>query len=137
MSENRGRPTEKPAIPWQKYTQETIEVPSKPELGGRSVWHYDRSKFENGPWRTEHFEAKGYKNPKPKIDQKMYGKQPTVMVFKTSNRSNAKTKIKVFNKNIDYIISAKKLPGVPENAVILDLAVGRSYIDKYKDKYNV
>jgi hypothetical protein len=47
----------------------------------------------------------------------MYGKNPVVvMVFKTSNRSNAKTKIKVFNKNIDYILSAKKLPGIPEKA---------------------
>ena len=46
------------------------------------------------------------------------------MVFKTSNRSNAKTKIKVFNKNIDYIISAKKLPGVPEKAEIIELGVG-------------
>jgi hypothetical protein len=67
----------------------------------------------------------------------MYGKEPVVMVFKTSNRSNAKTKIKVFNKNIDYVNGAKKLPGVPEKAEILELAVGRSYINKYKQKYNL
>tara|TARA_R100000541_G_scaffold13046_3_gene21833 strand:+ start:1553 stop:1969 length:417 start_codon:yes stop_codon:yes gene_type:complete len=137
MTENRGRPKEQEAIPWQKYTQECIEVPSKPELGGRSVWHYDRSKFENGPWKTEHYEMKGYKHPKPDIDQKPYGKHPVVMVFKTSNRSNAKTKIKVFNKNIDYIISAKKLPGVPEKAEIVELGVGKSFISKYKQKYNL
>ena len=29
---------------------------------------------------------------------------PTVIVFKTSNRSNAKTKMKVINKNIDYVL---------------------------------
>jgi hypothetical protein len=67
----------------------------------------------------------------------MYGKSPVVMVFKSSNRSNAKTKMKVFNKNIDYIISAKKLPGVPETAEIVELAVGKSFIDKYKQKYNL
>ena len=134
---SRGRPKEQEAIPWQKYTQECIEVPSKPELGGRSVWHYDRSKFENGPWKTEHYEMKGYKHPKPDIDQKMYGKNPVVMVFKTSNRSNAKTKIKVFNKNIDYIISAKKLPGVPDKAEIVELGVGKSFIAKYTEKYNL
>ena len=46
--ENRGRPKEQEAIPWQKYTQEMLEIPSKPELGGRSVWHWDRSKFDRG-----------------------------------------------------------------------------------------
>ena len=41
------------------------------------------------------------------IKGKAYGKQPVVLVFKTSNRSNAKTKIKIFrNENIDYIISS-------------------------------
>ena len=44
MAESRGRPSEQPAIPWQKYTQECIEVPSKPELGGRSVWFINKYK---------------------------------------------------------------------------------------------
>ena len=44
---------------------------------------------------------------------------------------------KVFNKNIDYIISAKKLPGVPEIAEIVELSVGRSFINEYKQKYNL
>ena len=58
------------------------------------------------------------------------------MVFKTSNRSNAKIKMKVWNnENIDYIASANKLPGVPERAVILELAVGRSFIEKYQSLY--
>jgi hypothetical protein len=138
MSESRGRPKEQEAIPWQKYTQECIEVPSKPELGGRSVWHYDRSKFENGPWKTEHWEAKGNKQPKPEIDQRMYAKDmPTVIVFKTSNRSNAKTKMKVINKNIDYVISAKKIPGIPEIAEWIEIGTGKSFIDKYRQKYDL
>ena len=138
MAESRGRPKEQEAIPWQKYTQECIEVPSKPELGGRSVWHYDRSKSANGPYKTEHWEAKGYKQPKPQIDQRMYAKDmPTVIVFKTSNRSNAKTKMKVINKNIDYVISAKKIPGIPESAEWVELSSGVSFIDKYKQKYNL
>ena len=138
MAESRGRPKEQEAIPWQKYTQECIEVPSKPELGGRSVWHYDRSKFENGPYKTEHWEAKGYKQPKPQIDQRLYEKNsPTVIVFATSNRSNAKVKMKIINKNIDYVITAKKIPGIPEKAEWLELGVGKSFIDKYKKKYNL
>ena len=136
---SRGRPKEQEAIPWQEYTQEILEVPSKPELGHRSVWYYDRSKFANGPWKTEHWEEKGFRQPKFKPEKgKAYGKQPVVMVFNTSNRSNAKTKIKVWNnENIDYIISTPKLIGVPSNAVILELGVGERTIERYKQKYNL
>ena len=75
---------------------------------------------------------------KPKIDKKSYQKQSVVMVFKTSNRSNAKTKMKIWrNTNIDYVISTNKLPGVPENAIILELAVGESFVNSYKLKYNL
>ena len=39
-----------------------------------------------------------------------YPKEPVVLVFKTSNRSNARTKMKVYkNKNVDYV-NEKKLP---------------------------
>ena len=50
---------------------------------------------------------------------------PTVLVFKTSNRSNAKTKMKVYKtKNVDEVIDGLeegKLPGVPKKAEVLDL----------------
>ena len=60
------------------------------------------------------------------------------MVFKTSNRSNAKTKIKVWNnENVDYILTAKKLPGVPEKAEILGVGVGPSFVEYYTKKYNL
>ena len=60
------------------------------------------------------------------------------MVFKTSNRSNAKTKMKVWNSmNIDYIITQDKLPGVPDKAEVLELGVGKGLIKKYKSKYNL
>jgi len=121
---SRGRPSE------------NVEKPKKWKLdSGDVIYYYDVDKNPNGCWKVVNNDTTKY--PKPKIDQKMYGKNPVVMVFKTSNRSNAKTKMKVFNKNIDYIISAKKLPGVPEKAEILDLAVGRSYIDRYKEKYSL
>ena len=64
---------------------------------------------------------------------------PTVLVFKTSNRSNAKTKMKIYKtRNVDEIIDALeegKLPGVPKKAKILELALGTSFIEKYKKKY--
>ena len=60
------------------------------------------------------------------------------MVFKTSNRSNAKTKMKIWaNENIDYITSAKKLPGVPDTSIILELGVGKGFIGKWRSKHNL
>ena len=136
---SRGRPKEQEAIPWQKYTQEMLEFPSKPELGSRSVWHFDRSKFDRGPYKTEYFPAKGERQLKFKPEKgKAYGKQPVVLVFKTSNRSNAKIKMKVWkNENIDHIISQDKLTGVPSKAITLELGVGNALIERYKQKYNL
>lgn len=66
-----------------------------------------------------------------------YPKEPVVLVFKTSNRKNARTKMKVYkNKNVDYV-NEKKLPGVPENSVFLELAIGEHYVEKYKQKYKL
>jgi len=55
---------------------------------------------------------------------------PVVVKFKTSNRSNAKTKIKIIrNRNIDEVLDkATKIPGIPEKAVILEIGVGKSFI---------
>ena len=60
------------------------------------------------------------------------------MVFKTSNNSNARVKIKIWaNENIDYIISQSQLVGVPDKSVILELGVGQSLIDIWKLNYNL
>lgn len=69
--------------------------------------------------------------------EKAYPNSPVVMVFKTSNRSNAKVKMKVWkNKNIDQV-QEEKLAGVPQNAEVLELAVGIKFIEKYKTKYKL
>ena len=122
---SRGRPSENV----EKLKQWILDTEDM-------TYKYDVDKNPNGCYSVESKFKAGEKS-KPDIDQRMYGKSPVVMVFKTSNRSNAKTKIKVFNKNVDYVISAKKLPGVPEKAEIIELAVGKSFIDKYKQKYNL
>ena len=66
---------------------------------------------------------------------------PTVLVFKTSNRSNAKTKMKVYKtKNVDEVIDALeegKLPGVPKKAEIITIGLGESMVKKYKQQYNL
>ena len=70
-----------------------------------------------------------------------YPKEPVVLVFKTSNRSNAKTKMKVYKtRNIDEIIDGLEegnLPGVPKRAEVLELALGNSFTKKYKRRYNL
>jgi hypothetical protein len=66
---------------------------------------------------------------------------PTVLVFKTSNRSNARTKVKIYKtKNVDEVIEAlenDKLPGVPIKAQIIGLGVGESIAKKYKEQYSL
>ena len=84
MVENRGRPSENTVKP-NKWVLET----------GNMTYYYDVKKNPNGCWKSVNNDTTKY--PKPKIDQRPYGKSPVVMVFKTSNRSNAKTKMKIYN----------------------------------------
>lgn len=130
---SRGRPSEQ----IERLDKWTID--STDYTGERSIIKFDRSKSPNGPYSFENIPPKGYRQPKFKPEKgKAYGKQPVVLVFKTSNRSNAKTKIKVFkNENIDYILTADKLVGVPSKAEIVDIGVGISLVNKYKQKYNL
>ena len=138
----RGRPTmPKDDAPRRQYEQVFYEFdsPKVRDEGWKMIWTYDLDKNEGGPIKTELFYPKGTKFPKPKIDKgKAYNGEPVVMVFKTSQRTNAKIKMKVWNnENIDYIISAPKLPGIPENAVILELGVGKIFIGRWQSKYNI
>ena len=135
----KGRPKETPPIQLDKWTREFCEIPTKPELGWKMNWYYDKSKNSNGPYKTEISYPKGYKHEKFKADKgKAYNNQSIVMVFKTSDRSNAKTKMKVWShENIDYIISAPSLPGIPNTAIILETAIGEGFIEFFKSKYNL
>ena len=135
----KGRPKETPPVQLDKWTREFCEVPTKPALGWKMNWYYDKSKNSNGPYKTEISYPKGYKHEKFKADKgKSYNNQSVVMVFKTSDRSNAKTKMKVWShENIDYIISAPSLPGIPNTAIILETAIGEGFIEFFKSKYSL
>ena len=123
----------------EKFERTFYEVPTKPELGSKTVWYYDKSKSASGLYKTEVTYPKGHKLDKVKPEKKKpYSGQPVVMVFKTSNRSNARTKMKVWNnENVDYIMTAPELPGVPEDAIILELAVGEGFIELFNQKYSL
>ena len=126
MAENRGRPSEN-VVRLDKWVLETED----------QTWYFDRSISPTGCYKVVNKFVQG-RSAKPKIDQRMYHKNmPTVVVFKTSKRSNAKTKMKVINKNIDYVLSAKKIPGIPDIAEWLEVGVGQSFVGKYKQKYNL
>ena len=43
-TERRGRPVEQPTTQLEKWTREYYEVPTKPELGYKMIWHYDINK---------------------------------------------------------------------------------------------
>ena len=67
-----------------------------------------------------------------------YYKDLVSVVFKTSNRSNAKTKIKTFrNKSIDDILSAKRIIGIPDNAIIIEMGMGNALYEQYCNKYKL
>ena len=67
-----------------------------------------------------------------------YHKDLVSIVFKTSNRSNAKTKIKTFrNKSMDDILSAKRIIGIPDTAVILEAVMGEYLEQQYRKKYKL
>jgi len=68
-----------------------------------------------------------------------YPKIPIVIAFATSNRSNAKTKVKVVrNRTIDDLINCNYvIPGIPAKSVIKEVGLGEIFIERYKKKYNI
>lgn len=68
-----------------------------------------------------------------------YVKVPISIVFATSNRSNAKIKMKtVRNRTIDDLIDCDYvIPGIPAKAIIKEVGVGKIFHDRYKQKYGL
>ena len=56
--ESRGRPTEKHTDAPRQYTRTFYDFPSKPDLGGKTIWHYDLDKTDKGPYLVEMFDPK-------------------------------------------------------------------------------
>jgi hypothetical protein len=67
-----------------------------------------------------------------------YYKSDITVVFKTSNRNNSKTKIKTYrNRSIDDILASDKMIGVPLNAVILEIGMGKCFEPEWEKKYKI
>jgi hypothetical protein len=110
------------------------------DQGYKITYFYDISKNPNSPYKTEMTSARLKRDEKSiKIDKnKPYNNQPVVMIFKPSTRKNSKIKMKIwYNQNVDYIMSAESLPGIPNDAEILGIGVGEAMINNYKLKYNL
>ena len=68
-----------------------------------------------------------------------YPKVPISIAFATSNRKNAKIKVKTIrNRTIDDLIDCNYIiPGIPAKAIIKEVGVGKIFEERYKKKYNV
>ena len=68
-----------------------------------------------------------------------YPKVPIVIAFATSNRSNAKYKVKVVrNRNIDELIDCNYIiPGISAKCIIKEVGIGEIFIERYRKKYNI
>ena len=75
----------------------------------------------------------------PKGRSTSYPKVPIVIAFATSNRSNAKYKVKVIrNRTIDDLIDCNYIiPGISAKAVIKEVGMGEIFIERYKKKYGI
>lgn len=68
-----------------------------------------------------------------------YPKVPISIAFATSNRKNAKIKVKTVSKyTIDDLINANYvIPGIPAKAVIKEIGVGKIFKERYEKKYGI
>lgn len=67
-----------------------------------------------------------------------YFKSDITVVFKSSSRSNSKIKIKTYkNRSIDDILTPNKMVGIPINAVILEMGMGRIFESEWLKKYKI
>jgi len=75
----------------------------------------------------------------PRGRSSSYPKVPIVIAFATSNRSNAKHKVKVVrNRTIDDLIDCNYIiPGIPAKSVIKEVGMGEIFIERYKKKYGI
>ena len=83
--ENRGRPSEKPAIVIKKFTREYVD----------STWYYDLDKFENGPYLVEIID--------PKFDEieKLYNKLERLQTPKFHENGRKKRTTKADKSKIE------------------------------------
>ena len=130
--ENRGRPTDNVT----KITK--WELATKNYMGEETLYKFDLNKHSQGGMISFEFKKHSDKPEIPDLNPKQkYNNSPVVLVFATSNRSNAKVKMKIFNnKNVDHVLT-NDLPGVPDNAIILEIGVGKTFINNFKHKYKL
>lgn len=66
-------------------------------------------------------------------------KLDVVLIYKNSNRSNAKVRMKVYRyKAIDEILDASyKQLHIPEKSEVIQIGFGSGFKEKYKEKYKI
>jgi len=68
-----------------------------------------------------------------------YPKVPISIAFATSDRKNAKVKVKTIrNRTIDDLIDCNYIiPGIPAKAIIKEVGVGKIFKERYEKKYGI
>ena len=68
-----------------------------------------------------------------------YPKVSISIAFATSNRKNAKVKVKTIrNRTIDDLIDCNYIiPGIPAKSVIKEVGVGKIFKKRYEKKYGI
>lgn len=79
------------------------------------------------------------KKPRKKRTQSYYPKIPIGIAWAADEKEDAEIKLKVVNnRNIDEIMDLNyNLPGIPEDAVIKHVVMGKTLIEDIKEKYNI
>lgn len=64
---------------------------------------------------------------------------PTIVVIHKGPRKNSKIQIEIFNDiRVDDIINSnKRKPLIPNENEILEIGVGKSFVERYKQKYKL
>ena len=67
------------------------------------------------------------------------GKLPVVVVYRKSTRKNSKPVLEVFEDVVvdDIINQRKKIQLIPDTCEILEIGMGESFIQRYKEKYKI
>ena len=87
--ENRGRPSEQQAEAPRQYTRIFHEFSSKPELGGKEIWHYNLDKTNKGPYLVEIYD------PEYEKIEKLYNKLERLQTPKYHENGRKKRTTKI------------------------------------------
>lgn len=131
VKDHRGRPKENDEVLIK------FKLKTKDHTGEEVEYKWDRDINPRGPISIEVTSVGEAHKPEILPKQIYDSTLPVVMVYKKSDRKNSKPIMKIWKtKNIDDVLTNEQA-GIGKNAVVLELGVGNSLIEKYKSQYKL